>query len=683
MKQQTRPLPPNNPSLFSQCLLVVAAVFLSAHVVNASPAATLTQKSAPSALPAQLKSAPAVAPSEESSKQLALYRQTLSAISKGHKSNTRRGMSALSDHPLYPYLAEAELNKRLRHLPFKDVDQFLQTYQDTVVAKKLRKKWLTILAQKKRWVDFTRYYQADSANNTLRCQYLEGLHQTGYTDIALNQTAKIWLSGKSMPNSCNPVFKRWQDTGHKTDELVWQRLKLALDNNNTLLARFLSKRASAKLKPYTRRMISVHRKPQRLTASEDFNDGSQYNTDILSHGLKRLAAKDSQLATKLWVDYRGYIAFSEQQYLSIRDKIARQIIASGSEHALDWLITHDPNAEDSYLLEWRIRLALKQQHWTQAGHWISILPEQLRQQPRWQYWLARSYQHSENTLAMPILEKLATERHYYGFLAADALKKEYGFNHNALVAPPVSQPIETVPEVQRALAFFQMGELTPARREWFSAVGRFDQQQLIAATNLAHQQGWHQQAIHTTIKANQWDDLSIRFPLAYQRTMAESAKSTTINLEWLYAIARQESAFAHDARSSAGARGLLQLLPQTAEKVAQKLGIKFRSRDLYRADKNITLGSNYLKQLLTQFQGNRILATAAYNAGPHRVQRWLKHQQTALPYDIWIETLPFHETRNYVKNVLAFSVIYGHRLGLDTPLIGQQELVIGKKPNAG
>lgn len=614
------------------------------------------------------------------SEQGKLYQQTLLAIKKGHKSNTRLGMERLHDHPLYPYLVEAELEKRLRKLPFKEVDQFLADHQGSVVAAKLHKKWLNTLAKKKRWPEFIRYYRADLAGNTLRCRYIEGMHQTGYSAIALEQTTAIWLSGKSLPDACDPVFKRWQDAGYKTDPLVWQRIKLALASNNHLLARYLSKRSSAALKPYARRLISVHRKPQRLANSSDFADGSNLSRDIIAHGLKRLAAPNPLLATELWVSYRGYIEFTEQQNHSIRNKIARQVIASGKQDALNWLITHDPNAEDSYLLEWRIRLALKQRQWLQASHWISILPDDLRQQPRWQYWLARAYQQTAKPMAEPLLEKLASQRNYYGFLAADLLDKNYGFNHESLPTAQPEKPMQSLPEIQRALAFFEIGEFSSARREWFNALQQFDQQQLVAATHLANQYGWHQQAIHTTIKAKQWNDLSIRFPLAYQNNMMDSAKATTIKLEWLYAIARQESAFAQDARSSAGARGLMQLLPQTARQVAGNIGIKFSSNDLYNANKNITLGSNYLKQLLDQFQGNRILATAAYNAGPHRVQRWLKNQPNTLPYDIWIETLPFYETRSYVQNVLAFSVIYGHRLGFNSPLIGQQESVIGLTP---
>lgn len=607
--------------------------------------------------------------------QARLYRQTLWSIRKGHKTNTQAGMQALADYPLYPYLEKALLSRQLKTLPRDDVDAFLAKYDGDVVARQLHSQWLKTLARKGQWQDYIDYYKPTTASNTQRCQYLEALHQTGHEKLALSLTADIWLSGKSLPDSCDPVFERWQNAGLKTDALVWQRVKLAIDNRNTLLARYLSKRASPDLKPYTRRLLSVHYSPSRLTHPEEFSESNRYTADIVSHGLDRLASRDPRLCSELWIRYRSSVNLSPEQNAAIRDKIARQLIASGAEDALNWLIAQDPNAEDSYLLEWRIRLALRQQQWQQASRWIALLPQDLQQHPRWRYWLARSLQASNPDRANELLEGVASERNYYGFLAADVLQKPYDFNHSDSNAE-VREELQTLPAINRAKVFYAMNELTSARREWMSATARFDRPQLLQATQLAHQWGWHQQAILTTIKADAWDNLSVRFPLAYHQNMQQSAQKAAIRIEWLYAITRQESAFAEDARSSAGAKGLMQLMPGTAQQVARSMGIKFSSRDLYRADTNIELGSNYLKQLLNKFDGNPILATAAYNAGPNKVNAWLRTQPRELPYDVWIETLPFHETRNYVQNVLAFSVIYGHRLGLETQLMPPHQLTI-------
>jgi soluble lytic murein transglycosylase len=621
-------------------------------------------------------SASATSAVEQFSLQRGQYQATLNAISKGHKNDSE----SFSSYPLHNYLLKAQLQKKLRTLPYDEVDNFLASERETVAARQLLYSWLRVLAKKKQWQQFLSYYDSQLNSNTLRCWQLEALHQTGHSEQALNKTEDLWLVGKSQPKACDTPFKRWQQAGRINDSLLWQRANLAIDEKNYTLARFLISQGSAELEQYGNKLLKVNRKPSQLARQENFNPKHPYDKVIAARGLKRLANKDIKLASKLWIDYRHRYAFSQTQFDDIRQAIARQLIASNSPQAMAWLIANDPNAEDSYLLEWRIRLALKQQHWHSTQRWIKQLPQQEQQSSRWRYWLARATEQTASTeiQAMAMYRELATERTYYGFLAADILGDRYGLNHSPLSVTANADQITQIAAIQRAHEFYQLGELTPARREWYNAISVMDPAQLNAASNLAHQWGWHQQAIQTTIKAQQWDDLAIRFPMAYQPNMLASAKVATISPDWLYAIARQESAFASDARSPVGARGLMQLMPSTAKKVAQSMGVPYRSADLYKPKTNISLGSEYLRQLLEDFNGNHILATAAYNAGPHRVKKWLARQQGSVEYDIWIETLPYYETRDYVQNILAFKVIYGLQMGMETSLISKDEFFIGR-----
>jgi len=200
-----------------------------------------------------------------------------------------------------------------------------------------------------------------------------------------------------------------------------------------------------------------------------------------------------------------------------------------------------------------------------------------------------------------------------------------------------------------------------------------DDDELIAAGELAKRWGWYNRGIQAMIKGNLWDHLSIRFPLAYEPQVRKAADKNNIEPNLIFAIARQESAFAEKATSTAGAMGLMQLMPSTARATARRSGIKHHKSDLFNPEHNIKLGSSYLNQLLQQYKGNRILATAAYNAGPHRVDRWLRKTPQDVAFDIWIETIPFKETRGYVQNVLAFSVIYAYRMGTATSLVTESE----------
>jgi soluble lytic murein transglycosylase len=218
-----------------------------------------------------------------------------------------------------------------------------------------------------------------------------------------------------------------------------------------------------------------------------------------------------------------------------------------------------------------------------------------------------------------------------------------------------------LPAVIRAQELLINGQITEARREWNQVTLSFNEDQHYTAAHYAHQIGWDSQAIRSAISAKRWHDLELRFPLSFEKDFEKIAQLRNLNSNWLIAMARQESALTADAVSPAGARGLIQIMPDTATAVAQKHNIAYQSRQqLFDPEKNIELAGAYITSLLERFDGNNIYATAAYNAGPYRVEKWLNTTRD-LPIDVWIESIPFYETREYVKNVLAYSVIYAHR----------------------
>jgi soluble lytic murein transglycosylase len=220
------------------------------------------------------------------------------------------------------------------------------------------------------------------------------------------------------------------------------------------------------------------------------------------------------------------------------------------------------------------------------------------------------------------------------------------------------------PGIQRAIELFHIGETTTANREWYYTTRNLSESQWQAAAELANRHQWDNRSIMSMIKASYWNDMSLRFPLTYQPPMTKAGKQLNVESNLLLAIARQESALSPNAVSPAGARGLMQMMPATAKNTARKFGIKYRnSNDLFNVDKNIDLCSKYYKQLLEQFNNNRIVASAGYNAGPHRANRWLEKSDGLLDFDMWVETIPFKETRGYVQNILAFSAIYKYRMG--------------------
>jgi soluble lytic murein transglycosylase len=308
----------------------------------------------------------------------------------------------------------------------------------------------------------------------------------------------------------------------------------------------------------------------------------------------------------------------------------------------------------------------------QSGDWqlvlvtIEGLPKPDQQHERWRYWKARALiSQGKAGAGEEILKVLSDDRSYYGFLAAQRLGDQPKLQHERLDAETnLMQRLLQDPALQRARELHHLGRCLAARREWNLAMRQRSDDELRAAARLAEQWDWPSQVILTLAKLRQWNDLELRFPLAHQHKITALAQDAGIDKAWIYAIMRQESAFMQDAKSPVGARGLMQLMPKTAESVAKELQLAISDPDeLYQPELNLKLGTRYLNKIFRRLQENPVLATAAYNAGPRRVVNWLPKQAQAA--DIWIETVPFRETREYLKHVLAYTVIYNYRLGED------------------
>lgn len=596
------------------------------------------------------------------------FQQAWQDASKGHWQSARKALPELQHYPLTPYLQAKLLQPRRAPADSTAVQEFLQQHADSAVAIDVRRQWLAAMARSGHWQEYLRHYAPDTATTQHQCWYLQALQETGAHAQLLAETSTLWMQADSLPNACDRPFRFWLASGQRTQPMVWGRLQLALEHNRWRLARYLVSELKGELKSQGQHLLKLHRHPQLLPKMlTEVSQGPHAQT-VVEHSLIRLARIDYSAADHLWVRLTSTGQLGAEAAFNSRQAIARQVIAAEGEAALPWLLQRDPDASDEYLLEWRIRLAMRELRWRDVSHWTALLPAELAQSSRWRYWHARAVlaqpsSPEQAAQARRELAEVATERDFYGFLAADQLSQAYSFREQTLLPAIAPAQLNQLPAVARAREWLTLGEQHKARREWYLAIKSMDRKQLQAATLLADSWGWHGQAIRTAIRSESWNDLRIRFPLAYSDAVQQHANKTAISPPWLFAVARQESAFTPDARSPAGARGLLQLMPSTARELAGQLGRRYSLQNLYDADYSLALGSRYLADLLEEFGGNRILATAAYNAGPDRINRVLGQQRAALPADVWIETLPYFETRGYVQNVLSFSVIYSHRLG--------------------
>ncbi|MEC4168937.1 MULTISPECIES: transglycosylase SLT domain-containing protein [unclassified Pseudomonas] len=607
--------------------------------------------------------------------QRQLYDQAKRALAKGDSGPYFQSAAALRSYPLTPYLAYDELTARLKSANNTEIEQFLAEHGDLPQANWMKLRWLRWLADRGDWATFAKYYDPKLNFTELDClngQYeLQHNRKTeGYANAE-----KLWLVGKAQPAACDALFSQWAADGQLTEQKRWQRVKLAAEARNYALATQLANGLNT-LGPQARLMIDVAQKPDMLSQPSRFAPASEAMSDAVGLGLRRLARQDPEKAASLLDTYATNMHFSRDEKVAIAREIGLTFARRYDSRGLDIMTKYDPELRDNTVTEWRLRLLLRLGRWEDAYQLTRKLPQDLATTSRWRYWQARSLELAEpkNPQAQVLFKKVANERDFYGFLAADRAQTPYQLNNRPLMlSPQLVKKVRNTPGVQRALEFHDRGQIVDGRREWYYVSRLFSRDEMVAQARLAYDLKWYFPAIRTISQAQYWDDLDIRFPMAHRDTLVREAKLRGLHSSWVFAITRQESAFMDDARSGVGASGLMQLMPATAKETARKFNIPLASpQQVLNPDKNIQLGAAYLSQVHGQFNGNRVLASAAYNAGPGRVRQWLKGANH-LGFDVWIESIPFDETRQYVQNVLSYSVIYGQKLNAPQPVVDWHE----------
>ena len=603
------------------------------------------------------------------------YDEAKRALDKGDSGPYRRHASALRDYPLEPYLAYDELTARLKTASNDEVQKFLAEHGDLPQASWMKLRWLRLLAARGDWRSFVAHYNPAMNFAELDCLFGQYQLSSGQTKQGYETAERLWLVGKSQHNACDALFDRWRDAGQLSEDLVWQRTKLAVESGNYGLANFLVKSLPT-MKSQGELLVEVVQKPQMLGQTDRFMSPNQAMGDIVSIGLRRLARKDPEKALGLLESYARRLSFSTNEKVAIARQIGLTLAKRFDARALTVMAEYDPELRDDTVSEWRARLLLRLGRWDDAHALIQRFTGELANSNRWRYWNARSLDLAQpnGKQAIPLYQPVASERDFYGFLSADRIQAPYKLNHQPLALDPqLIQKVRNTAGIRRAMEFHARGEIVNGRREWYHVSRLFSRDELVAQARLAYDMEWYFPAIRTISQAKYWDDLDIRFPMAYRSSLVNAAKAREIHPSWVFAITRQESAFMADARSHVGATGLMQLMPATAKETARRFDIPLSShQQVLNPNTNIQLGAAYLSQIYGQFKGNRVLASAAYNAGPGRVRQWLRNAEH-LPFDVWVENIPFDETRQYVQNVLTYSVIYGQKLNAPQPLVEWHE----------
>ncbi|MFT5812300.1 MAG: soluble lytic murein transglycosylase [Psychroserpens sp.] len=574
----------------------------------------------------------------------------------------------LHDYPLQPYLDQKRLMTKMKLSSALEISDFLTKYEGTPLDWPLRKKWLTYLAKQKKPLLFQTFFKPTS-NVELTCQFYRFELQTGVaTSRVLPKVNSLWLVGKSQPKVCDPLFEKWQQAGYRTNDIIWQRIILLADGGKHNLIPYLTKLLPEKEQALAEIWHKVRRDPAYISKLSIFNNKTEREAEIVTYGLKRLIWRSPDQALDTYKLAKALLPFTKQQQQQITLKFALALASKNHADAASWLQQVDEKLFSSNLTQWYITDALRDQNWQHIKDRLLTLPKTVQLSLQWRYWYSRSLLATDDLVqGTKLLSELAQSRHYYGFLAASYLNKASNFQNMPLVVSEEERLITKIPEAKRAFELFALGRFYNARLEWDYWLSKLNEREKLVASKVANEMQWYDRAIFTLAKVGYLNDVNLRFPLGFETEIKHYAGNQKINPAWAFAIARRESSFMSDANSPAGAKGLMQLMPATAKQLVRK---KVSTEYLFKAKNNIKLGTKYLRNLLDRHDGNQVLATAAYNAGPYRVKSWLKDSEP-LPADVWIETIPFKETREYVKSVLAYQQIYQHKVGQTGSLFDQ------------
>ncbi|MCF5895900.1 transglycosylase SLT domain-containing protein [Aeromonas veronii] len=604
-----------------------------------------------------------------------LYRQAYDAVRANDQARFQQIRARLAHYPLLPYLDYYQLAFRPGAADYNDVTRFIRQHGDTPQSNRLERSYLTYLAQSQQWSQFLRFYPAKPSSTDLLCMHYQALYYTGKPKEALQGAGKIWMSGQSRPDACSPLFQLWQASGQRTQEKIWQRMTLAFEAENPNLIRHLGATLGSGLQSYGDQMVTLFEQPAKAMNPAYFSS-NPYSRKLLSLGLTRYANQEPESVLRQLALFRSRFGLTQAEVKPVERAIARRLLLDRSIAQRSWVDSTVKKLADPDITELRARLAIWEQDWRGLSGWVKMMPMARQKEDRWRYWMARSLEvQGQQKPARDLYLETANLRGFYGFMAAQRTGVPYRIkNQSVKHVPDWRTASQRWPFLLRVRELLSMNEIAAARSEWIHNMDRNPVAQRIEFGHIALNQGWHELAILASIRAEAWDALDLRFPLPLKRTFSQMAQERTMNTSLLYAISRQESALYPLAQSPVGARGLMQLMPATAKETAGKLGVPYRNeQQLFDPAMNIRLGSAYLKRLLDVYDGNRILAAAAYNAGPGRVKRW-REQSDNKPMDVWVESIPYKETRNYVQNVLSFDLIYQHKLQQPLRFMSEREL---------
>ena len=590
------------------------------------------------------------------------------AFSTGDATRVAAYAQRLKGHVLEPYGAYYQLRPQLTFALVnpEPIQMFVERYKDSPLSDRLKTEWLKALGKAEQWTLFAEVYPTMANPDVeLICYSLQ--QRLSVSDVSTHTEGRqLWFNPRDLPESCTPVFETLVDNGVLTIDDIWSRLRLALEAGNVSVAKRVNLYLPEDQGLNERKLTAATDNPLRYLEANGKNLKTRADREIAMFALLRLTRSGPDQAYAYWPRIREQFNEAEQTYFlaHLADQAARRL----NPRALSWFMesasSSTPVALSDAQLGWKTRAALRAGDWDLVLDAIDAMSAQEQQAGVWRYWKARAFKTKGRTMeANEILAPLSNEHNFYGLLAEEDLgvtisapAESYKATRQEMAA------VERLPGIHRALVLYRLNLRTEASREWAWAIRNFDDRRLLAAAEVARRNGIYDRAIYTADRTVEHHDFSLRFLAPHRDTLRSILKQQELDEAWVYGLIRQESRFVSDARSSAGAMGLMQLMPATAKWASKKVGIrKFQPARVTDVNTNLMLGTYYLKHVLTLFDNQPLLASAAYNAGPSRAWQW--RDEKPLEGAIYAETIPFNETRDYVKKVMSNSMYYARTFG--------------------
>jgi soluble lytic murein transglycosylase len=581
--------------------------------------------------------------------------------------------AALRSFVLYPYLLAARLRAQLRLiapaageldaplLPIDDaIAAFLREHAERPVTTRLREEWLASLAGRGAWRTYLAHHVRDRDTQTaLQCHAYSARIALGQTAGLAADLPKTWLVPRSLPDACNAPLDWWRARGGPGEELTERRARLALEAGQAALARTLARDLPAGRAAPLQQWASLIEQPRREVEKLIAAPERPVLDAALLDGWTRFARSDADAAARAYpglIDARRLDTRGASPYAL---SVALALAWSRRPAALDFFQRVHVDDYDERAHEWHARAALWAGDWRQVAAAVARMPEPLRSQTRWQYWAARaSEQLGDHAQARAGYAAVIPTDNWYAVHAAARLDRRYAPTLEPLALDEAAmRRLGAEQGLVRARELIRAGLEAEATAEWRLAYDELPPDSQVLAVRLASRWGWHHQAIASAARQRLFNDYELLYPRPYEYEVRAAARNVGLPEALIYAVMRQESLYRADAGSSAGALGLMQLMPDTARITARRAGLPAPTRSqLLQPAHNVPLGSRYLASLVERFGGETALATAAYNAGPNAARRWLPTDP--LDLDVWVENIPYNETRAYVQRVAWHTLVF-------------------------